>query len=211
MQPHDHDDLRLDPMLDAAIATYADPAEALQTRPFAARVMASVQDAGPRRRGWLWGLVIGVPVLAALMMTAFLLTRAPQQPRIAIARKAVPAVAPPSPHMIPTKVAAAHLQHRQKPERHEVAKLEQFPAQQPLSEQERLLVAFAEHAPESAKKAVIDSRKQIAEPLHISTIEIQSLDTTPLTQNGRFLPAAYPASSPAAGTQREQTNKDIQP
>ena len=55
-------------------------------------------------------------------------------------------------------------------------KLEVFPAPQPLSEQERALVAFATHAPPEATEQLIEAQKHLGDPIQIAAIEIRPLN-----------------------------------
>ena len=56
-------------------------------------------------------------------------------------------------------------------------KLDVFPTPQPLTAEERALVAFAANAPKPELKAVVDAQPQADAPLSIAAIEIQPLDS----------------------------------
>jgi hypothetical protein len=62
-----------------------------------------------------------------------------------------------------------------KPER--VTKLDVFPIPQPPTPAERAFIAFAAGAPESEREAFIGAQERLQEPVKISAIEIQPIDS----------------------------------
>jgi hypothetical protein len=55
-------------------------------------------------------------------------------------------------------------------------KLDQFPTQRPLTNQEKLLIAFVTQIPESEQKAILEKQRQADGPLHIAALSIQPID-----------------------------------
>lgn len=170
-------EIELDRKIDAALATYSDPAESLNSSALAARVLATAREKQQGIQWWRWGLVATVPALAVLLMVLFL----PAKPKIEPVR--LTASAPP-PHQImvtsvPAKLMVSHtvVKSRYVPPSHPQPKLDVFPTPAPLTEQEKLLVAFVQHTSPETQKQVLQSSGPI-QPIAIADLIIPPLDST---------------------------------
>ena len=170
-------------VLDEALATYADPQEAGQPRLLTAHVLAAVEARQRKRRLW-WSLAVAMPVAACLLLAALILQPGrnishPQiayQPATPVAQVKLPRETPQAvvrPQRVHEPVRVAALPARN-------PKLAHFPTPQPLSEQERLLIAFATQVPPSEQEEVIKAQQEAEKPLHISQMEIAPIDINPI-------------------------------
>lgn len=184
-------DREFDLLVRSALATYAEPAsESDLVHGILARVAAESAPAPARR--WLpWA--IALPVAAGLLMLAFLFgsrqmhmpardqnqAHISQRPYNATVQTGSSATQDSSrthraktrvirPRPRPVLIAA-------KPE--PVPKLDVFPTPQPPTPAERAFVAFAAGAPESEREAFIGAQERFQEPVKISAIEIQPIDS----------------------------------
>lgn len=57
-------------------------------------------------------------------------------------------------------------------------KQEVFPTPEPLSAQERAMVAFATQAPPEVRQQVIEAQKHWGDPIEVAAIPIEALDTS---------------------------------
>lgn len=60
-------------------------------------------------------------------------------------------------------------------------KLECFPAPQPMTQEERALVAWVARAPAEARDVFADLRKRIEEPVTFQPVEVRKLTEEPVT------------------------------
>jgi hypothetical protein len=173
-------EIELDRKIDAALATYSDPAESLNSSALAARVLATAREKQQGIQWWRWGLVAAVPALAALLILLYL----PAKPKIEPVRLSMAAppvvqqpVISPMPEKLPvshTEVRTSHASHVAAPSQ-EPPKLDVFPTPRPLSEQEKLMVAFVQSAPQEAQKQAAQDSEPI-QPITIADLTIPPLD-----------------------------------
>jgi hypothetical protein len=178
----DRDDL--DILLDAALATYADPG----TPPgLTSRIIASARSIDSRRRPVKW-LPWAVPALAALLLVVTFFAR-----HALTHRTALPPVVQfsprPSVHALTTSDPAVAIQQTavrsnsrrtvkatyaaipQQP----LPRLEVFPTPASLSPQEQALAVLANRNLDNITQTVAKSQTQPVEPLRIATIQIPPL------------------------------------
>ena len=169
-------EIELAKKIEAALTTYADPAESLNSSALAARVLAAARDKQKGIQWWLWGLAATVPALAVLLIVLYF----PAKPKMESVR--LTASAPP-PHQImvtpPAKQMVSHtvIKSRYVPPSHPQPKLDVFPTPAPLTEQEKLLVAFVQHTSPETQKQVVQSSGPI-QPIAIADLIIPPLDST---------------------------------
>jgi hypothetical protein len=192
----------LDQLLDAALESYATPAEAEDSHTLAIGVIASVRHAESQRRQWRWGFAVGLPALAALLIAAVLFTGSPHTPTAPVARKSpavvtLPDAINPAVARIPVlPQVSLHKELRKEvarltrtpqtvPVQRNLPKLEQFPSPQPLSPQEALLEKFARSSAPAEKAAIVKAQQAPTQPLEIAEIQIKPLssDTDTETEN----------------------------
>jgi hypothetical protein len=178
-------------LLRSALATYAEPeSESNLVHGILARVAAESRPAPARR--WLpWA--IAIPVLACLLALVVLFdskpahTPAHDQNQVQSAQPALepPVRVHPSAGLNwPESRRSKSPVERMRPQTIliiaksvPVPKQDVFPTPQPLTPAERALVAFGVGAPESERQSLIGSQEQLQEPIKISAIEIQPLDS----------------------------------
>lgn len=173
----------VDEVLDKALANYshAEPRLGLE-----GRVLARLEEQKTARAGWWkWAWV---PAAAALLIAGGLYLSRPAPPSPTAPSAAVkpnPPVIAPAPKTNSTVIQAAkakphpRLTSQAAPKvAQAAARLPQFPAPQPLSEQDRLLLAFVRTQPQAAAQQA----KTAAEPL--AEIKIQPLEIPPLNPDG---------------------------
>lgn len=79
----------IDERIDAALRSYAEPAEVPETRVVLARVMETVQASERQRRGWwMWGAVAAAGLAAMVLVGVVWMTRSSRGPEIAWVPKA---------------------------------------------------------------------------------------------------------------------------
>jgi hypothetical protein len=188
----DHDDDReLDELLDSALANYVDqePDASLRTRVFA-RMNEVVS---PRRRMWRIGSLAAAACAAALLL-AFLLHPANRIPRDRTleghAANALPAAAAPPPAVSAnlndafTHSATRHIvvatRHRYYRTKLTPARGSNSLAPAPLTEEEMVLLRFAEQHPEQAREVLSppSSGPIHTDPLVIAPIQIADLSAS---------------------------------
>jgi hypothetical protein len=203
-------DADLDRRLDAALATYADPGETVNTRLLTARVLALASTTPPNRtrrdlthwrRRWPW--ILTAPALAALLLliiahrSAILSHWSTQTPRARAFVKQPPQPTP-TQHNPATVPASAAVSDRRSPPPHNVSspqptvvdartrllaraaqpvKQDVFPTPKPLTDQEKLLIAFLAHASPKDRQAIARFTES-AEPLLAPGFEIDPFSTT---------------------------------
>ncbi|MBB6145378.1 hypothetical protein HNQ77_003336 [Silvibacterium bohemicum] len=193
----------LDALLDAALATYADPASSSD---IASQVFASVRESGRcRRRYGRLPWAIAVPVFAALLMMVLIpmrharsrgrtsttvanLSSPFERPQPLAHHPATPQERPSEPAQTqaaplvdrgvsPHRTAPLPIQSQQ-PSDKSLPKQEVFPTPAPLSKDEQALVAFVDRSPGKVAQAVAQSQQQPVEPIDIAAIRIQPIDTS---------------------------------
>jgi hypothetical protein len=182
-------DPEFDLLLRSALATYAQPAsDSDLVHGILVRVAAESAPAPARR--WLpWA--IALPVAAGLLALAFLFgSRQMHMPARDQnqAHVAQPALEP----QVPTHRSASLSSSESRRTKSQVGrllpilasskpapvpKLDVFPTPQPLTAAERALVAFAVRAPESERQSFVGTQEQLQQPVSISAIEIQPIDS----------------------------------
>lgn len=172
-------EIELDRKIDAALATYADPAENINPSALAAKVLATGREQRQGIRWWRWGLVAAVPALAALLILLYLPAKLKMEPlRLSIAAPPVPqpvvSLIPEKQPVSHTEVRTSHASHVAAPSE-EPPKLDVFPTPRPLSEQEKLMVAFVQDAPQEAQKQAAQDSGPI-QPIAIADLTIPPLD-----------------------------------
>lgn len=184
-------------LLRSALATYAEPAsDSDLVHGILVRVAAEGVPAPARR--WLpWA--IAIPVAAGLLALVFLFgtrhmhipaqdgnqAHISQRPFDTTARTGSPATpnSPATRDLSRTPRAnAGVMRPRPRPalitaKSEPMPKLDVFPTPQPLTPAERALVAFAVRAPESERQSFIGAQEHFQEPVKISAIEIQPIDS----------------------------------
>jgi hypothetical protein len=161
-----------------ALAAYADPAGAGDARLLTARVLAAVEKHRSRRI-WLFSFGVAVPALTCLLIAMiFLLPNTRQVQKITYTP-----LAPTLPifSAAPSQSAAVSREKRASfpavhKQRHELPKLNQFPAATGLTEQERLLVNFATHTSPQVQLQVVQAQQQAIQPLHFANLSISPLN-----------------------------------
>jgi hypothetical protein len=160
----------LDRILDAALASYSlqEPRAGLS-----ARVMARVRTDSPSsRRPWLL-LAIAAAALACLAITTLHWHSNPR-PVVVTMTPPVPAVEPAMPAPLPAQPplpAPAPRTGRKLPQR------ERFPSPAPLTPEERVLVAFAQRAPQVALRFAQPDKPLEVEEINIRPLQIDGLST----------------------------------
>lgn len=183
-------------LLRSSLETYADPGPASD---LAQRVLAriAVEGEGERtrqanraRRIIRWA--IAMPVAACLMIAIVFLVSKPRQhsedganqarvtlPKSADAGPGVPIEISPT-VTAPRNEISRPLRHLSRAAAAATAerlpKLDVFPAPQPLTEEEKILIAYVAHAPQAKRKSLVEEQKQIDAPLSIAALEIQPLE-----------------------------------
>lgn len=169
----------LDPMLDAALATYADPGPGLEARILARLACLNPSRAIAPRRTLPW--LITVPALACALVV-FLIWSGPSHP--STNRVAAPSVVTSSPADRTT--AASPRQQSQRGRSRAVPrmrgrvvlasvdrpKLDVFPTPQPLTAGEKGIVRMMTQTPTALRQALVASQRESRAPIHISEIQI---------------------------------------
>ena len=196
---------QLDRVLDSALATYADPGPESGLERRILGHIANEAAPAPRRRWLAWA--IALPAAAGLLLFAVLagprLDHAPSSmpPQTRILQKP-PALGGLAGNRAlsegsgkdgskrkgrtesiarashPSSDAKMHsrravLASKSTP----LPKLDVFPTPQPLSPEERALVEFAAHAPQSERESLMAAQREADAPLRITAIEIMPLES----------------------------------
>jgi hypothetical protein len=176
----------LDLLIDSALATYAEAPAGLEDRVLGACAAARSKSPAkpltfPVRRVFPW--LIALSAAACLLFALFVhnhSTSHPTQSRTSAPPQIQPMQRPPS--VVATR-------HQRRTPRHLASgtgaqqvviatqstpapKLDVFPTPQPLSAQERTLVAIATRTPVPLRKALVEAQSQPDAPLHIAEISI---------------------------------------
>jgi hypothetical protein len=184
----------LDKLIDGVLPGYssAEPLDGLEER-----VLRRVHAAGAARRSpWLRRCGFAIPALAALVVAGIVVrTSWKPVPRtasttpgriaqsVAAFKPPSPAVAQefsaPAPQVVRPKFRARTGQEPRVPSR-ALPKLQYFPTPEPLTKEERALVAWVAQNPAEAKDVFTDLRKRIEEPVTIQPIEMPKLTEEPV-------------------------------
>jgi hypothetical protein len=171
-------------LLDRALSSYCD---ALPSAALEQRVLNRIRATNHQRRSftrWPWAAALVVSVLALIAVTVRLQHRPvthsekPVSNPETISRRASSETKPgPSAAYrrflhIP---AAAEPSVRRLATARGLPKQEQFPRPSPLSDEERLLLAFVKRDPSGAVRAFADLEKRAGDPLEIQAVEIKPL------------------------------------
>lgn len=185
----------LDKLIDGVLPGYssAEPLDGLEER-----VLRRVHAAGAARRSpWLRRLGFAIPALAALFVAGIVLwtswkpvphtastarsqaaktMAAFKPPSSAPALRNVPALAADAVRPKPQSMTGqGHLVPRALP------KLEYFPTPEPMTKEERALVAWVAQNPAEARDVFADLRKRTEEPVTIQPIAMRKLSEEPVT------------------------------
>src|SRR5579863_4811603 len=180
----------IDLLIDSALRDYAEPLSGLEQR-MVARI--SPHELSSRRR-WLFVAIAAPAVAALILLLAYLVpwTLHPNPDQMAHA-PSVPAVAP----VITTTPKSAardvvpshHLRHQDRSGNRALSnltsrpKLDVFPTPQPLNSEEEALTRFATEASEADRRALVEAKQRVDEPLNISAIRIPPLQSPEDNQN----------------------------
>ena len=168
-----------DEILDKALANYshAEPRLGLE-----GRVLARLdEEKQSPARVWKWAWA---PAAAALLIAGGLYLARPrtQAPPAVAEQPAPPRTTATKPELPPIQAAQARPRSARRaapaPQVTAAAKLSQFPAPQPLSEQDRLLLAYVRSQPQAAAQQARTSGQPMAE------IKIDPLEIPPLEPDG---------------------------
>lgn len=165
--------------IDAALSTYADPAESLNPSALATCVLSAAKEKQQGIQWWRWGLAITVPALAVLLIVLYFPAKPKIEPvRLSASvpppRQIVAMPAPVKPVVPHSAIKVRYVPPTAQPSRQE-PKLDVFPTPRPLSEQEKLMVAFVESAPQEAQKQAAQDSGPI-QPITIADLTIPPLD-----------------------------------
>jgi len=184
----------LDKLIDGALSGYssAEPMEGLEER-----VLQRVHAAGAARRGpWLRRCGFAIPALAALFVAAIVLrTSWKPVPHTASTTRSHPArtivaLKPPSPAArespaLVARVSRAKPRNRTRQEHRlpsrALPKLQYFPTPEPMTKEERALVAWVARNPAEAREVFADLRRRVEEPVTIQPIAVPKLTEEPVT------------------------------
>ncbi len=177
-------DDELDRQIEAALTTYAEPAEGIDEQLLTMRTMASIRASGKPRRGWLWAM-FAVPTLACLLVLAFTFQKPVRRLQPYSARLAAP-MNPAQDIRRPLPVANHSTRHRvasagrQTPihAKRQMPKLDQFPSPKPATATEIALLDFAENSTAAEKQAALFARQKTTEAVTIADIRIPPLNPT---------------------------------
>ena len=163
-----------DRMLDAALATYANPDSGLEER-----ILARVEGSEPvhsHRPLWLWAGGFAVIVAAFLFFVPAIWHRSPA-PQTGPGTRTLIATLPPArsgntaparPASHPHRVVARH----PVPRPAALPKLSVFPAPAPLSPAEQALVRVVAQSTEDQRRALLAAQQEPDTPIRISAISI---------------------------------------
>ncbi|MDE3063324.1 MAG: hypothetical protein KGJ51_09720 [Acidobacteriota bacterium] len=163
-----------DRMLDAALATYANPDSGLEER-----ILARVEESAPVRAHrplWLWAGGFAVIVAAFFFFVPAIWHRSPAPQAGPGAHTSIATLppdhsvnsAPASPAAHPHRVAMLH----PVPRPAALPKLSVFPAPAPLSPAEQALVRVVAQSSEDQRRALLAAQHEHDTPIRISAISI---------------------------------------
>ena len=165
------DDARrdLDRLIDGALASYSDaePLAGLE-----GRVVSRVRAVQARRRILAWGM--GLAVAASVVVLGIVIWTeqrlAPKRREVARVTSVAPTAA-----MIERAVRIPARVHAERPKA--LPKLEQFPAPEPMTAEERAFVALVTRDPTEAQQILADLRNRADAPIEIQPIQIPPLQS----------------------------------
>ena len=168
-----------DRMLDAALATYANPDSGLEER-----ILARVEGSEPvrsQRPLWLWAGGFAVIVAAFLFFIPAIRHRSPAPQTGPDARTSIATLppvrsvntAPASPAAHPHRAVARH----PVPRPAALPKLSVFPAPAPLSPAEQALVKVVAQSSEDQRRALLAAQQEPDTPIRISAILIPPISS----------------------------------
>ncbi|MBW4025809.1 MAG: hypothetical protein HIU93_00250 [Acidobacteria bacterium] len=183
-------DDELDRQIEAALTTYAEPAEGIDEQLLAQRTLAFLRASAKPHRRWRW-MALAAPAFACMLLLAALLAHRPAKP---IPPPATMALAPVLPAK-PVETATAPQNRPQEGRLQRVSlravplrraerlpRLQQFPTATPPTQQELLLAAFVKIAPRSTVLAIAEAQHQPIRPIEISGLKISPLYPESLNQ-----------------------------
>lgn len=158
----------LDRLLDAALSSYAEPANGLEER-----VLRRVSRAAAPRRRFVWLWPAGLAAAATLLLVVAAPWRSSLPPHTAPRATAAP---PPARAAVEPPPAPPRLQHtaahRAIAAPAPLPKLDIFPAPSPLTHQEQALLQFVAQSSAQQQHALLAERQQADAPIRISAITI---------------------------------------
>ncbi len=187
--------------IDAALRSYGEPGEMVETRVAVARVLERVRSDSRRRvRWWVWGAVTAGCLAVAVGVGAWMMggprvaeiAWAPVAPGAPGVRQNFPQrLKPEPPHgdygaaeAVPLQSESRNTQRsvRNSGLKHEeslesLPKMEVFPAPRSLSTEEQALVAFATHVPAEVKAQVVEAEQHVGDPIAIAELKIAPLES----------------------------------
>jgi hypothetical protein len=181
--PDERDDKFLDELLEASLRHYSDalPREGLE-----GRVLAQLRSAraAKSRRKWDWALAVGVTAVVVIIAGIAIRKPVPGRPMTALPHASEsqrmvenPPVGPPA--ALRTAPARDRLRPgKRKAQLADAHWPEQFPIPAPLSEQEKLLLAYARWMASSAPKGPAVEEQQ--DKVEIPLLTITALNISPL-------------------------------
>jgi len=194
----EHENRNLEPgaefdrLLRSSLETYADPGS---ESGLAQRILARIAAEGAReQRRRLLGWAIALPVAACLIVLIVLLGANPKRNSASLTYGAGVGTALPKSSNAggqgsiarPPSIAARgkdvsrqprHSSRTAAPETAQrLPKLDVFPTPQPLTTEEKELVAYVAHASQAERKSLLEDQKRIDAPLTIEALEIKPLE-----------------------------------
>ena len=194
MAPNDQENLHR--WLERALVEYgnAEPISGLE-----GRVLANLQSERERitaRQRWFWALTLTATV-AVIILAVWMESDTAQRTRIPTSKSApseqraeskqrLVQSAKPGMFQQSRKITSQHVKQNRTVRSFEAVaapKLDRFPSSQPLSEQERLLLAYLNQTPkEEVMLAIVKTNSN--QDLHVKDLEIQSLENeTPASES----------------------------
>ena len=178
----------LDRLIDSELARYAEPRPGLEQR-----ILTSVSDKVNRSRlRWLL-IAIPAPIGALVLLFAIAVFNAPRpQPTYhsnTPTIKPLPEISAPLARTAPKPLSGTHARSRNQttdPVRRSVnarPKLDLFPTLQPLSKEEQAITRFGSEAREADRRALVEDRQHIDEPVTITAINVSPLPSLNSDQN----------------------------
>jgi len=171
----------VDELLRASLRHYASagPRPGLEGRVLA--VVRSQQQAASRRTAWAWA--IGTAGMAAMVTLLVVHWPRHQTPPLPLTAKAPANVAAPAVAKIarPVQPALPHRRQRSAAPSMVDTRPQQFPTPRPLSEQERLLLVYAQAIKGSSGASVQITNEDAEHELEIPALSITAIKIEPLT------------------------------
>jgi hypothetical protein len=169
-----------DELLDASLRRYA----SAEPRPgLEGRVVAGVrarQQTARRRAAWAWGMGMAAVTAAVTLLVIYrprqqpaplpMTAKAPANISAPVLAKVTPAVPPPMPHRPPRFASRSWVDTRP----------QQFPTPRPLSEQEKLLLVYAQALKGSSAASALKADQDLEHDLEIPPLSIAAIKIEPL-------------------------------